>query len=82
MSATKYTAFFQHLTATELAEERARIIEQLKSFFDSQGVGSKTYTRSAKMLEDRLQAVGIELSRRSASNNMGGGVTGQIDWNC
>jgi len=75
-----FGAFYIHLSDAELQEERARLIEQLKSFFDTQAVGSKSYSRSAKMLEDRIQATGVEISRRSCKNHLNGGVLGIVDW--
>lgn len=80
--ASGFEQFYQHLTAEELAEERSRLLKVLATPFMSQAVGSKSYQRSVEETETRLQALAVELSRRSQAGNLGGGAIGRVNLNC
>lgn len=66
MAVSHFLAFYAGFTDTELAEERIRLARQLDSFFSSQAVGSKSYSRDSGALKDRMAALGIEQERRRA----------------
>jgi hypothetical protein len=72
MAISHFESFYRILTDEELAAERARLLQQLDSFFSSQQVGSKGYSRDTGTLKDRIGAIGLEMARRQAVASAGG----------
>ena len=72
MAVSHYVSFYQELTDAELAEERERLVEQLKNVFASQTVGSKAYSLNVAAVRERMSAVSQVLAQRRGMSTTGG----------